>query len=107
MGQKKEAEQNIKVKKTKKRWSAGKWLLFIVLLLVVFAAVPVVNELIPQRVKVKYVTFGGEETVEYDTNAHTVSGFTGEPDDGFFPDEERLKRERLAAALDSLKNHSF
>lgn len=36
-----------------------------------------------------------------------VSGFTGEPDDGFFPDEERLKRERLAAALDSLKNHSF
>ena len=76
------------MKKTKKHWSAGKWLLFIVLLLVVFAAVPVVNELIPQRVKVKYVTFGGEETVEYDTNAHTVSGFTGEHADEILPDDQ-------------------
>ena len=61
-----------------KRWSAGKWLLFIVLLLAVFAAVPVVNELIPQKVKVKYVSFDGVKEVEYMTRAHKVSDFTSE-----------------------------
>ena len=61
-----------------KRWSAGKWLLFIVLLLVVFAAVPVVNELIPQKVKVKFVSFDGVKEVEYSTRAHKVSDFTSE-----------------------------
>ena len=63
-----------------KRWSAGKWLLFIVLLLAVFAAVPVVNELIPQKVKVKYVSFDGVKEVEYSTRAHKVSDFTSEHD---------------------------
>ena len=52
--------------------------MFIVLLLAVFAAVPVVNELIPQKVKVKYVSFDGVEEVEYTTRAHKVSDFTGE-----------------------------
>ena len=61
-----------------KHWSAGKWLLFIVLLLAVFAAVPVVNELIPQKVKVKYVSFDGVKEVEYSTRAHKVSDFTSE-----------------------------
>ena len=61
-----------------KRWSAGRWLLFIVLLLAVFAAVLVVNELIPQKVRVKYVSFDGVKEVEYSTRAHKVSDFTGE-----------------------------
>lgn len=64
--------------KRKKRWTTGKWLLFIAALLVVFAAVPVVNELIPQQVKVKYISFDGEKEVTYSTRAHKVSAFTGE-----------------------------
>lgn len=64
--------------KQKRRWSTKKWLLTLVLLLVVFAAVPVINELIPQKVNVKYVGFDGEKTVSYWTRAHRVSDFTRE-----------------------------
>ncbi len=78
MGKGKEIKQNIKVRK---RWPAKKWLLLIAVLLVVFAAVPVINELIPQQVKVKYVSFDGEKEVVYNTRAHRVSELTGEHGD--------------------------
>lgn len=67
-----------KEKRIKKRWSAGKWLLLIAVLLVVFAAVPVVDEFIPRTVTVKYITFDGETETEYKTRAHKVSDFVGE-----------------------------
>ena len=62
----------------KQRWSAKKWLAVIVLLLAVLAIVPLINELIPQKVSVKYVGFDGEKTVSYWTRAHKISGFAGE-----------------------------
>jgi len=62
----------------KQRWSAKKWLAVIVLLLAVLAIVPLINELIPQKVSVKYVGFDGEKTASYWTRAHKVSGFAGE-----------------------------
>lgn len=70
-----EAEQ-----KTKKRkyMSAGKWLLVIAALLLVFAAVPVIDEFIPRKVTVKYITFEGDLEKEYETRAHKVSDFIGE-----------------------------
>ncbi|MBR2546739.1 MAG: DUF348 domain-containing protein [Eubacterium sp.] len=64
--------------KQKKRWSAGKWLLFIAVLLVVLAAVPVVDEFIPRKVTVRYITFNGETEAEYETRAHRVSDFLAE-----------------------------
>ena len=70
-----EAEQ-----KTKKRkyMSAGKWLLVIAALLLVLAAVPVIDEFIPRKVTVKYITFEGDLEKEYETRAHKVSDFIGE-----------------------------
>ena len=62
----------------KQRWSAKKWLGVIVLLLAVLAIVPLINELIPQKVSVKYVGFDGEKTASYWTRAHKISGFAGE-----------------------------
>ena len=62
----------------KQRWSAKKWLAVIVLLLAVLAIVPLINELIPQKVSVKYVGFDGEKTASYWTRAHKISGFAGE-----------------------------
>lgn len=67
-----------KDRKQKKRWSAGKWLLFLAVLLVVLAAVPFVNEMIPKRVNVKYITFDGDIETEYLTRAHKVSEFVKE-----------------------------
>lgn len=67
-----------KDRKQKKRWSAGKWLLFLAVLLVVLAAVPLVNEMIPKRVNVKYITFDGDIETEYMTRAHKVSEFVKE-----------------------------
>ena len=67
-------------RKTKKRkyMSAGKWLLVIAALLLVFAAVPVIDEFIPRKVTVKYITFEGNLEKEYETRAHKVSDFIGE-----------------------------
>lgn len=67
-------------RKTKKRkyMSAGKWLLVIAALLLVFAAVPVIDEFIPRKVTVKYITFEGDLEKEYETRAHKVSDFIGE-----------------------------
>ena len=65
-------------KKKWKRWSAGKWLLLIALLLVVLAAVPVINEMVPQKVTVRYITFSGDVDTEYTTRAHRVSDFLSE-----------------------------
>ena len=62
----------------KQRWAAKKWLAVIVLLLAVLAIVPLINELIPQKVSVKYVGFDGEKTASYWTRAHKISGFAGE-----------------------------
>ncbi len=58
--------------------SAGKWLLVIAALLLVFAAVPVIDEFIPRKVTVKYITFEGDLEKEYETRAHKVSDFIGE-----------------------------
>lgn len=65
-------------RKLKKRWSIGKWLLLIAALLVVLAAVPVVDEFIPRKVTVKYITFDGVVEKEYETRAHRVSDFVAE-----------------------------
>lgn len=74
----KTSDNKIKGKKAKKRWSAGKWLLLIAVLLVVFAAVPVVDEFVPRTVKVEYITFDGRVETEYTTRAHKVSEFVAE-----------------------------
>lgn len=76
--QKTESEAIKEAAAVKQRWSAKKWLTVIVLLLAVLAIVPLINELIPQKVNVKYVGFDGEETASYWTRAHKVSGFAGE-----------------------------
>ena len=58
--------------------SAGKWLLVIAALLLVFAAVPVIDEFIQRKLTVKYITFEGDLEKEYETRAHKVSDFIGE-----------------------------
>lgn len=62
----------------KKNWSATKWLLLIAALLVILAAVPVIDEFIPRRVTVKYISFNGDVDTEYTTRAHRVSDFLAE-----------------------------
>ncbi len=74
----KENTENTSEKKAVRRWSAGKWLLFTAALLVVLAAVPVADELIPRKVTVRYITFDGEVEEEYETRAHKVSEFMAE-----------------------------
>ena len=76
--QKTESEATEEAAAVKQRWSAKKWLAVIVLLLAVLAIVPLINELIPQKVSVKYVGFDGEKTASYWTRAHKISGFAGE-----------------------------
>ena len=65
-------------KKQKRRWPAWKWLLFMAVLLGVLAAVPLINEMIPKKVTVKYITFDGDIETEYLTRAHRVSEFVAE-----------------------------
>lgn len=65
----------------KRPWSTKKWLAFMSLLILIFILVPVVNEYIPQKVNVKYVTFYGEQVQSYWTRAHRVSEFIGEHKD--------------------------
>ena len=58
-----------------KKWKTGNWLLLIASLLAVLVLVPVVNELIPQKINVKYVSFDGVKTTAYDTRAHKLDEF--------------------------------
>ena len=64
--------------KRKKSWSSGNWLLLIAVLLVVLVSVPVINEMVPRRVKVRYISFDGVVESEYETRAHRVSDFLAE-----------------------------
>ena len=64
--------------KNRTNWPVWKWLLFIVVLLGVLAAVPVINEMIPKKVTVRYITFDGDIESEYMTRAHRVSEFVTE-----------------------------
>lgn len=64
--------------KVRKRWSAGKWLVLIAALIGVLVSVPVIDEFIPRKLTVKYVTFDGVTETEYETRAHRVSDFLKE-----------------------------
>ena len=61
-----------------KKWKTGNWLLLIAALTAVFFLVPVINEFIPQKVNVKYVSFDGVKTMAYDTRAHKLDEFFSE-----------------------------
>ena len=99
------------VSRNKKNGSVGKWLLFIAVLLVILAAVPVIDELIPRKVTVKYITFDGDMESEYLTRAHKVSDFLKEhsyeiADDDMVFDlyEEAATNPTFDSIKDGLKN---
>ena len=70
-----------------KRWSGKRWAAVIAGLLVLFVAIPVVNELIPQKVNVKYIGLDGEKTEVYWTRSHRVSDFIDENKSGIEDDD--------------------